>query len=215
MTDERRDDDPQGQPGPQWAPFGPSAGGPVPDEDEEHREQQPPPAPQPPQPPAAPKFEPPASAPPPSFEPPSSAPPPVTGPPQPSDPPPGYGAPPPAPPGYGQQPPGYGQPPPGYGQQQPPGYGPPPPPPYATYGVQPYVARKTNGFAIASLILGALWIYWIGSILALVFGYIGKNQIDNSGDTQDGRGLAIAGIVLGWIGVAALVLFGIAIAAGA
>ena len=51
-----------------------------------------------------------------------------------------------------------------------------------------------------------LWIYWLGSVLALVFGYVGKNQIDKSGGTQDGRGLAIAGIVLGWIGVAVLVL---------
>jgi hypothetical protein len=80
--------------------------------------------------------------------------------------------------------------------------------------VQPYVARKTNGMAIASLILGALWLYWIGSVLALIFGYIGKSQIDNSGDTQDGRGMAIAGIVLGWIGVAVLVIVLIAIAAG-
>ena len=222
MTDDRREDDPHGQPGPSWAPFGPTSG-PVPDEDEEHREQQPPPGAPPP-----PSFQPPPSAPPPSFEPPSSAPPPTSGPPQPPGAPPqpagppGYGSQPPAPPpGYGQPPPGYGQPPPGYGPPspggygQPPGYGGPPPPPYATYGVQPYVARKTNGFAIASLILGGLWIYWIGSILALVFGYIGKSQIDKSGDTQDGRGLAIAGIVLGWIGVAVLVVFIIAVAAGA
>jgi Domain of unknown function (DUF4190) len=222
VTDDRREDDPQGQPGPSWAPFGPTSG-PVPDEDEEHREQQPPPGPPPP-----PSFDPPSSAPPPSFEPPSSAPPPTGGspqaggPPQPPSQPPGYGPPPPAaPPGYGQPPPGYGQQPPGYGPPppagygQPPGYGGPPPPPYATYGAQPYVARKTNGFAIASLILGALWIYWVGSILALVFGYIGKSQIDKSGDTQDGRGLAIAGIVLGWIGVAVLVIGIIAVAAGA
>jgi hypothetical protein len=232
VTDDRREDDPQGQPPPSWAPFGPSSG-PVPDEDDEHREQQPPPGAPPP-----PSFQPPPSAPPPSFEPPSSAPPPVSGPPQPSEPPPDYGPPPPSPPpGYGQPPPsslppgygsprpqdlppGYGPPPPGYGQQppaygQPPPYGGPPPPPYATYGVQPYVARKTNGFAIASLILGALWIYWIGSILALVFGYIGKGQIDKSDGMQDGRGLAIAGIVLGWIGVAVLVIGIIAVAAGA
>lgn len=66
----------------------------------------------------------------------------------------------------------------------------------------------TNGFAIASLVLGIVWAMGIGSILALVFGYIGKSQIDESGGDQTGRGLAIAGIVLGWIGVAFL-LFGI------
>ena len=65
---------------------------------------------------------------------------------------------------------------------------------------------RTNGLAIASLVLGIIWIYWIGSILALVFGYVAKNQIDRSGGRQEGRGLAIAGIVLGWVGVGILVI---------
>jgi hypothetical protein len=65
---------------------------------------------------------------------------------------------------------------------------------------------KTNGFAIASMVLGILWIYWIGSVLALIFGYVGKNQVDQSAGTQTGRGMAIAGIVLGWIGVGILIL---------
>jgi hypothetical protein len=65
---------------------------------------------------------------------------------------------------------------------------------------------STNGFAVASLVLGIVWAMGIGSVLALVFGYMGKNQIDQSGGAQTGRGMAIAGIVLGWIGVALLVL---------
>lgn len=64
----------------------------------------------------------------------------------------------------------------------------------------------TNGLAIASLVLGIIWLWWIGSILALIFGYIAKGQIDRSGGRESGRGLAIAGIVLGWIGVAFLVI---------
>ena len=60
--------------------------------------------------------------------------------------------------------------------------------------------------AIASLVLGIVWIYGIGSILALVFGYQGRNEIDRSNGTQTGRGMATAGIVLGWIGVGGLVL---------
>jgi hypothetical protein len=67
-------------------------------------------------------------------------------------------------------------------------------------------ARKTNGFAVASMVLGIVWAYWIGSILALVFGYIATSQIKRSGGTQTGRGMAIAGIVLGWIGVALIVV---------
>jgi hypothetical protein len=74
------------------------------------------------------------------------------------------------------------------------------------YGPVFVPATKTNGFSIASLVLGILWIYWIGSILALVFGYVAKSQIDRSGGLQSGRGMAIAGIVLGWIGVGILTL---------
>jgi hypothetical protein len=84
----------------------------------------------------------------------------------------------------------------------------PPPPPYA----QPQV-QQTNGLAIASLVLGILWLYWVGSILALIFGYRARRQIDESNGAQGGRGLAIAGIVLGWIGVALLVLGGLAVLA--
>ena len=67
----------------------------------------------------------------------------------------------------------------------------------------PYAAEpRTNGMAVASLVLGILWFWWIGSVLALIFGYVAKGEIDRSGGRQTGRGLAIAGIVLGWIGVA-------------
>lgn len=60
--------------------------------------------------------------------------------------------------------------------------------------------------AVASMVLGILWIYGIGAILALVFGYSAKSQIDQSGGTQTGRGMAVAGIVLGWIGIGGLLL---------
>ncbi len=72
--------------------------------------------------------------------------------------------------------------------------------------------QKTNGMAIASLVLGILWIWWVGSVLALIFGYVGKRQIDDSRGTQGGRGMAVAGIVLGWVGVGALVIVILALA---
>lgn len=65
----------------------------------------------------------------------------------------------------------------------------------------------TNGYAIASLVLGIVWLWWLGSVLALVFGYTARNQIIASGGRQTGEGLAIAGIVLGWIGVATFLWF--------
>lgn len=75
----------------------------------------------------------------------------------------------------------------------------PPPPPSAGWAAP--APTKTNGLAIASLVLGILWLYWIGSILALIFGFIAKSQIDRSNGTQTGRGMAVAGIVLGLIGI--------------
>jgi hypothetical protein len=68
------------------------------------------------------------------------------------------------------------------------------------------VQSRTNGLAIASPVLGIMWLWWLGSVLALVFGYVGKNQIDRSGGQESGRGMAVAGIVLGWIGVGILIL---------
>ncbi len=77
-----------------------------------------------------------------------------------------------------------------------------------------YVTTKTNGFAVASMVLGILWIYWIGSILALVFGYIAKGQIQQAGGRESGGGMAVAGIVLGWVGVGLLLVFIVLIAVG-
>lgn len=78
---------------------------------------------------------------------------------------------------------------------QPPGYQPYPPPayPYGQYGQAPapYPPKpSTNGFAIASLILGILG----GVPLSVIFGIIALNQIKRS--RQGGRGMAIAGLVL-------------------
>ena len=75
----------------------------------------------------------------------------------------------------------------------------------------PVAQTGTCGFAIASMVLGILWIWGIGSVLALVFGYISRRRIDESEGSLTGRGMAIAGIVLGWIGVVALIAVIIAI----
>lgn len=70
-----------------------------------------------------------------------------------------------------------------------------------------YVQRPiTNGKAVASLVLGILCLYGIGSILALVFGFMARKEIDASGGAQTGRGMATAGIVLGFIGIGIMVL---------
>jgi len=75
--------------------------------------------------------------------------------------------------------------------------------------VRPTFVRRstgTNGLAIASLALGVLWMWWLGSILAVVFGHVALGQIARS-PGQSGRGLAIAGIVLGYLGLATPLLW--------
>ena len=108
----------------------------------------------------------------------------------------------------GGQPPGQYQPPEQYPQQpgqyqQPPGQYPQQP---GQYPGQYQQGPSNNGLAVASLILGILWICGLGSILALIFGLVAKNQIKQSGGRQKGDGMATAGIVLGAIGVAFLIL---------
>ena len=78
----------------------------------------------------------------------------------------------------------------------------PAPPPSAT---GPYGPAVTNGMAEASLVLGIVGLTLfplVASIVGLVLGYAAKGQIDRSSGQQTGRGLAVAGIVLGWIGIA-------------
>jgi Domain of unknown function (DUF4190) len=70
-------------------------------------------------------------------------------------------------------------------------------------------AQQSSGKATAALVLGILGLVlcpFICSILALVFGYQARREIDASGGRMTGRGNATAGVVLGWIGVAFLVL---------
>jgi len=60
-------------------------------------------------------------------------------------------------------------------------------------------ARKTSGAAITSLVLGILWIGGLGAVLAVIFGVVGM-KATRDGHTG-GHGLAVAGLVLGIIGV--------------
>jgi hypothetical protein len=60
--------------------------------------------------------------------------------------------------------------------------------------------------AIASLVMGLLWMYWIGSILAICLGYAARREIRNNAGRIEGQGMATAGIVLGWIGIGMLAL---------
>jgi len=71
---------------------------------------------------------------------------------------------------------------------------------------QPAVAVRTNGLAIASLILSILGFSIVGAIL----GHVALSQIKRTNEA--GSGLAIAGIILGWVSFAGFLLVLIIIA---
>jgi hypothetical protein len=73
----------------------------------------------------------------------------------------------------------------------------------------------TSGAATAALILGILGLVLctpICSPLALVYGYRARREIDASGGRIGGRGNAVAGIVMGWVGLGLLALGALALA---
>jgi len=117
-------------------------------------------------------------------------------------------------PGYGPPPGGggFGHPPvgPGYPPMVDAGYGYPP-------GGAPYgylAAPKTNGLAIASLVCSFFfWLYGIGAVLAIVFGFIARSQIKRSAGMQRGGGMALAGIIIGFAGIVIGVVLAVIIVA--
>lgn len=78
-------------------------------------------------------------------------------------------------------------------------------------------SNETSGYAIASLVLGLAWLGGLASVLALIFGYQARADIRASRGRVSGGGMALAGIVLGWVGIAIMavsVLLFLAAAAG-
>ncbi|MHA6760624.1 DUF1707 and DUF4190 domain-containing protein [Streptacidiphilus sp. PAMC 29251] len=105
-----------------------------------------------------------------------------------------------------------------YGHPQPYIYAQPAPGPYG-YGYQrpydrygnpfappPVYRRPKNGLAVASLVLGLAQLPTFGAtaIPAVICGHIAKSQIHRQ--DEEGDGMATAGLVLGWLGVAFWIL---------
>ena len=63
-------------------------------------------------------------------------------------------------------------------------------------------AGKANGLAVASLVFGfaQFMVGPVATVPAIVFGHMARNQIKQTG--EQGAGLALAGLVLGWGAVA-------------
>jgi hypothetical protein len=74
------------------------------------------------------------------------------------------------------------------------------------YGA-PYGAAKTNSLAIVSLVsslVGLLIIPFVGSIVGVITGHMALGQIKQTG--EQGRGLALAGTIMGYAGLLFVVL---------
>ncbi len=74
-------------------------------------------------------------------------------------------------------------------------------PPRGAYGY-PAVPRN-NGLAIASMVCSFFfWVYGIPAVLAVIFGFIARSQIRRSNGAERGAGMALAGIIIGFVGIA-------------
>lgn len=67
---------------------------------------------------------------------------------------------------------------------------------------QPLDREQISTYSMLSLIFGILWLAGAGSIAAVVLGHKAINSMNQTGD-QANRGVAVARVVLGWIGVGA------------
>lgn len=106
---------------------------------------------------------------------------------------------------------------PGYGASPPAGQSPAPPdggqvPQYGYY-TPPYApavpTTATSGYAIASLVCSlASWfiIPFIGAVVGVVMGHMARGEIRRSYGQKSGGGLAIAGLVIGYIHIIVCIL---------
>ena len=88
-------------------------------------------------------------------------------------------------------------------------------PPCAAKGIPVPASKPTNTLAILSLIFGIVSVptaicYGCGAVFAItaiITGFIARRQIQQAGGAQSGNGIALAGLILGIV-VTALVLLG-------
>lgn len=79
--------------------------------------------------------------------------------------------------------------------------GPGPMVPYQSYYPQMAQASPTNGLAVGSMVCGILEIFTLGfaAVPAVILGHVARAQIRQTGERGDG--MAVAGLVLGYLGI--------------
>jgi Domain of unknown function (DUF4190) len=83
--------------------------------------------------------------------------------------------------------------------------------PYAApYAAPAAASPRKNGLAVASLVCACAGVvpffFGVPCILGIVFGFVSRSQIRNAHGTQTGRGLALAGIIVGFGLIALFIL---------
>ncbi|MEG2803163.1 DUF4190 domain-containing protein [Stenotrophomonas sp.] len=69
--------------------------------------------------------------------------------------------------------------------------------------------RQTSALAVVSLVMGIVgWtvLPFIGSVVAIVTGHMARADIRRQPQALEGDGLALAGLILGWVAVIASVV---------
>jgi hypothetical protein len=84
---------------------------------------------------------------------------------------------------------------------------------YQQYQPVPFSGQQTNGLAIAALVCGIcqVFFWFLTGVPAVVLGHIARRQIRQTGEAGDG--MALAGLILGYAGLALTALFVIIIVA--
>jgi hypothetical protein len=84
----------------------------------------------------------------------------------------------------------------------------------AGYPLQP---RRTNGLAVASLVCACAgiipFLFGLPCVLGIIFGFVARSQIRNARGAQEGNGMALAGIIVGFGVIALFILAVVLIAA--
>lgn len=75
-----------------------------------------------------------------------------------------------------------------------------------------FIVRRTSIAAVLSLLFGVLaWtvLPLLGAVVAVICGHVARSEIRRSGGTIDGDGMALAGLVLGWLHLSLAILMGL------
>jgi hypothetical protein len=75
------------------------------------------------------------------------------------------------------------------------------------------IGPRTNSMAVAAMVcgIGQIFFWFLAGVPAIVFGHIARRQIRETGEAGDG--LALAGLIMGYVGVLLPILLIVGIAA--